>query len=388
MILKLILKSSLLLSFLTGVTLVPVSVFAQTEALGFSISPVIFDMSASPDQVWKSTIKVINANPYEIRLVTRVTGFEPQNESGIPVFTDLDSSDEASLANWISVPEVLVIPPEQTLEVPVVIYVPETAAPGGHFAAVLIGSDVGKQTGKVDSPQVATSQVISSLFFLSVTGEVSESAQIRSFRTQNYLLSEPATNFDLRLENQGNVHLQPTGEITIYNMWGQVRGVIPINKEAHFGKILPNSIRKYSYEWSSEWSIADIGWYRAKAFISYGSQNRQSLTAETSFLVLPVGWVLLTLIFVFGAFYLFIALIKLYIRNTLSLSGYMPVSDDSVTLTKRKKRLNFIAPLEAGLLDLRKSLEDGSGILDRFSSFFSLQKNIDCFSLEFLWCWQ
>ena len=32
------------------------------------------------------------------------------------------------------------------------------------------------------------------------------------------------------------MHIQPQGDIKIFNMWGQERGVIPVNRQTMFGK--------------------------------------------------------------------------------------------------------------------------------------------------------
>jgi phage pi2 protein 07 len=237
--------------------------------------------------------------------------------------------------------------------------------------------------------RVQTSQTISSLMFLRVTGDINESSVIRSFRTSSYILSKPEATFEIRVENKGNVHLQPQGEIKIFNMWGQERGVIPINQQSMFGNVLPNSVRKFSFTWSSEWSFSDIGRYTAVATLAYGVDKRQFITADTAFWIIP--WkILLTIIVVVGGFiYLVSWAIKAYVRRMLALAGLTPgtrmqaIADTPPAKRGRPKKnieavkettKRIAAPIEAGILDLRSKLKGKSNFKARFEAMLAFVK--------------
>src|SRR3989344_4620678 len=70
-------------------------------------------------------------------------------------------------------------------------------------------------------------------------------------------------------------------------MWGEERGLIPINQASQFGNVLPESIRKFTFSWKGEWSMADIGRYTAVATLAYGSESRQFASMQTEFWVIP-----------------------------------------------------------------------------------------------------
>jgi hypothetical protein len=343
--------------------LTPFSVHAQ-EAVSFSVSPSIFDMTANPSQTWQSTLRVINVNSFELIVYIDIANFIPKDEGGVPKFIPIDKSvsEQATFAEWISTVKEITIPPEQTVEIPLKIQVPSDASPGGHYAAVMVST---RPTSAQDNTNnVQTAQIISSLIFLRVTGDITENSTIRSFRTADYFISRPETNFEIRIENKGNVHVQPQGEIKIFNMWGQERGIVPINQQTLFGNVLPNSVRKFSFSWKSEWSITDIGRYRAVATMAYGVDTRQFMTADTAFWVIP--WKILLVIFsVVGGFIALISwAIKLYVRRMLSLAGITPPTTAVATpVTPGNKKLSkarLAAPLEAGILDLRTRLKDSS----------------------------
>ncbi len=360
-------------SFFFIALLVPFIASAQGESLTLSVSPTLFDMTANPEQEWVSTVRVINANPYEITVYADVMNFASNGESGQPKFLPLDRAESGgqTLADWVRLEKTeLVIPAEQTMEVPFRIVVPGDAPPGGHFAAVMIGTK-SLDTGGGQTA-VETSQVVTSLIFLRVTGNIIEDGVIREFRGAQRLVEKPAMDFDLRFQNKGNVHILPQGEIKIFNMWGEERGVIPVNRYTLFGNVLPGSVRNYSFSWSGEWSLADIGRYTAVATLAYGQDGRQFATSETSFWVLP--WKIALLVLgLLTAFVLFMTwAIKLYVRRMLALAGVAPGSPygEIPSTRRRSKRVSVVAPLEEGMLDLRQRISDSEGWGERASSMF------------------
>jgi phage pi2 protein 07 len=341
------------------------------EAVTFSVSPTIFDMTGTPGQTWRSTVRIINVNPFALTVYVKPANFEPKGEEGVPKFKPLigEPAEEATLGRWISLNEEVIIGPEQTVEVPFTITVPEGATPGGHYAALMIST----MPPEVDSPEtkVQTSQVISSLIFLKVTGDVLENSSIRSFRTTNYLIGRPEATFELRIENKGNVHVQPQGEIKIFNMWGQERGTVPVNQKTLLGNVLPQSVRKFAFDWKGDWSVTDIGRYTAVATLAYGVDARQFMTADTAFWIIPWKFLLIVFSVVGGFVTLMTWAIKLYVRRMLALAGVMPpdraqhqtVAQITVAKTVKgtrgrpKKVAEVVAPIEVGILDLRARIK-------------------------------
>lgn len=331
---------------------------AQSESLSLSVSPTLFEMSANPGQEWSSVVRVTNPNPYELRIYTDVVNFAPQGEVGQGKFIPLNDTDTESLGNWIDfATDEYSIRPEQTIEIPFTIKVPDNASPGGHYAAVLIGTR-SLDTG-AGATLVETSQVITSLVFLGVSGEVIEDGSIREFHSIKAITERPEMTFELRFQNSGNVHVLPQGEIKILNMWGQERGVIPVNRQTLFGNVLPDSIRKYTFSWSGEWSLADMGRYTAVATLAYGQNERKFASAETSFWVIP--WKILTIIVIsIAAFIGLLTLaVKAYVRKMLAMAGITPeIRDIQNNRTTRPRKLSMVAPIEEGILDLRERFQD------------------------------
>lgn len=349
------------------------------SGLSLSITPTLFEMSVQPQQSWNSSVKVINNNRTPLTVYADVVNFEPQGEFGrgkfSPVFEDF--TEGKTLAEWMTVPdEPIVIPPEGSVQVPVAVQVPEDAAPGGHFAAILIGTVPPED----DKPlQIATSQIVTSLFFVRIAGDVVENGTVRTFVAKDSFLSSPEATFEVRFENKGNVHLQPRGEIVITNMWGKERGIVPINHETHFGNVLPESIRKFEFTWKGEQSFTDIGRYKAALTLAYGRDEQKFTTQSTYFWVVPIKQVLTVLGSLFAILWFVSWVIRAYVRRMLDMAGveaYVPPSQRKGRVVKKgdvliSEKVSVQAPLKAGVHDFKSKIERTKAFKDTLEVLFN-----------------
>lgn len=350
---------------------------AADSVLSLSVTPTLFQMSAQAGQSWQSSIKVINNNPVPLTVYASVVNFEPQGETGEGKFLPLldESTATATLAAWIDVTkDPIEIPPEKSVSVPIAVHIPNDVTPGGHFAAILVGTKPPKHEGVTE---VGTAQIVTSLFFVRVAGDVIEDGRIREFSIAHAFTDTPKASFSVRFENKGNVLLQPQGDITITNMWGKERGVIPINHQTHFGNVLPHSIRKFDFSWEGEPSFSDIGRYTAVLTLAYGDDDRQFVTSKAYFYVIPIKAGLIVLASIL-AFVLFITwAIKAYVRRMLVLAGVDPMSAAKERNYARpgdvriEKPVSIKAPVERGVLDLKRRMENARAFSEKLRSLYA-----------------
>lgn len=343
------------------------------DALSLSVSPTLFDMTANPEQEWVSTIRVINSNSYDITVYVDVVNFTPKGEGGVGEFLPVlpEESQGQTLAEWIDVKnDELKVPAEKTVDIPLDIKIPADAPPGGHYAAVMIGTKSLNDDKK--KTMVETAQVVTSLVFLRVTGDVIEKGSIRSFRGLEYLVDKPEMTLELRFQNDGNVHLLPQGQIKISNMWGQERGLIPVNQKTLFGNVLPEQIRKYTFSWTGEWSIFDMGRYKAVATLGYGADSKQFTSSETSFWFIPWKIASSILLGLFLFIYVMMWGIRLYIRKMLSMAGVSNpgTKNTSIFSTDVKRKISVTSPIGEGLLDLRAGFKKSDTFIQKMLTLF------------------
>ncbi len=339
-----------------------------------SVSPTLFQMNAEPQQSWQSELRVTNVNDFDITVYPQVVNFAPLGESGrgdlIPVFAS--ETQGSTLAEWITLESRgVVIPRQETKTLSFTVAIPKGAAPGGHYAAILVGTK--PPISSEASSQVQTAQFVTSLFFVRVAGDVTEQGSIREFRTTKKLLDIPEVTFTLRFENEGNVHLQPQGDIVIFNMWGQERGVIPINQQTHFGNVLPASVRKFEFTWSGSASLYDIGRYKAIATLGYGDESKNFVTSTTYFWIVPLTQIAVALISFIIIIWLFTFAVKMYVKRMLMLAGIEPRHsihgrNQSLTAIKAEKTViiknyrTVAAPVIIGLRELKYKLTDETSL--------------------------
>lgn len=376
---------------LVGVLAAPLTGVAQ-QSLSLSVTPPLVQLSIGPTENWQSFLKVVNSNQYDLTVYASVVDFAAEGESGQGRFLPLDTAsiergEKVTLGSWVTVPVgPIFVPREQSAEIPITVSVPEGASPGGHYAAILIGTSpsVGAPPpGSSGNNQTKVSSFVTTLLFVRIGGEVIEQADIREFTSLQSFYQKPEVSFSLKFENKGNVHVLPQGTILIKNMWGKVRGEIPVNQKTDFGNVLPAQVRKYDFSWKGEASIFEAGRYKAEATLTYGSVGRKTVSSVSYFYVLPlipVGSLLLgfTLVVLFIVFS-----VRRYVRRAIALEREMrggakiPTASSSTSLpvaSSKALSMKVLArPLVDGVMDLRSGRRQGSvrrvSVWKRYRSF-------------------
>ena len=304
-------------------------------------------------------MRLVNGNPYPLMISARAVPFSPDGETGNARFGDIEvAPDPTTLAGWITVPKTpITIAADSTAEIPIAIRVPSDAPPGGHYAAVLVGTNPG--TVGEGKSGVAIGSMLASLVLVRVPGEVDERGDIRDFFVVDDLLDHPEAQFVVRFENSGNVHVVPRGEISIRNMWGKERGKIVVNDDASFGNVLPGSTRKFEFVWMGEENAFEFGRYTALATLTYGENGAKTVYRSTAFWIVPWKPVLATILLVVLSLWFFTFAIRRYIRRALALErqrlGISSVSAEVPSIVMTAKTLQ--API---LREVRRLGEDSA----------------------------
>jgi hypothetical protein len=296
------------------------AVAQTTNSLTLTITPPLIKVNMSPGDMWQSAVKLINNNIEPVTVYVDKLDFKSSEDGGIKFLQGEEAGSTGGkflLSQWLEfAPGPFTIEAQKELEIPFTINLPVEAEPGGHYAAILAGS---KPVGNLSGSGIKISSLLASLIMLEVKGEVIEHGQIREFSTDKKVYTQPSADFTIRFANTGNIHLQPQGEIKIYNMFGQDQGTITINHSTEYGNVLPDSIRKWNFNWEAPKSLSAMGRYKAILILGYGNQVRETANQTVYFwliypwpLILIVGGVIfLALIIVFSLrFYIRRAIVK------------------------------------------------------------------------------
>lgn len=251
---------------------------------GLSVSPPSFEISGNPGNTITNTVRLENLKSTPVRLAVDKRNFTAIGEDGAIGLTEEDSS--FSLSSWITVdPSDVVIPARSTRTFTFSIKIPLNAEPGGHFGSLIFRTI---PEGDLTGSGASVAQEIGSLILLRLAGETTELAKVESFATSKSFYEFGPIIFEERIKNLGNVHLKPSGNVTITNLLGQKVGTVSLENK----NVLPGAIRKIEGTWDTKWRF---GRYTATAVMIYGTGNAQ-LANVTSFIVLPYRLIILIIL--------------------------------------------------------------------------------------------
>jgi len=298
------------LAFFFGVSLALSPIAKAQEVAGLKVQPAIIEEKADPGQIFSSALSATNlsSDTKTFYIIKRdINGLSP---SGAPIFAGEEEETGFEVSSWIKVSqESITIAPGQIGKVFFTVEVPKDASPGGHFGGIFLSSAPKRpeETGIGIGYQVGT------IISLQISGEIFEEAQIREFRTNRMIFSQPEVTFITRVENIGNVLVRPRGPLEITDFFEKKVATLRMNDSG--AAVLPKSIRQFEISWQGEGLT--FGRYQAVMSFVYGQEERKTISRTLSFWVLPLNIILPVVGGILGLILLVFVLVKLYIRRKL-----------------------------------------------------------------------
>lgn len=211
-----------------------------------------------------------------------------------------------SVRDYISFPEdAITLDLGERARIPVTISVPADAEPGGFYGSILVSTIRLGSDGSEVAPRNPIIARVGSHFFLTIAGDVTTSGQTLGLNTlpsQYWYESGPLT-FGISYENNGSIHLNPYGELSVTNFMGEEVGYVELDPWF----VLPQSIRTREIKWDRDFLF---GRYTARATVNRGYDDILE-EVQVTFWVLP--WKLLALLF--GTVFLVTMLFRLFFKN-------------------------------------------------------------------------
>ena len=327
------------LALTLGLTLVSgVSVGAQsgsTGAAGVGIRPANIepDRAIDPGETIERTLTLTNFSDEDQTFYLFTRDITSVRNGGVPIFAEENADPTGyELSSWVTLEETsLPVEAGGQVSVDVRIDVPVNASPGSHFGGVFVSVDPPelRQSGAAVGYQVAN--IISIL----VSGEANLSASIRQFATGRYLYGAPTVDFQVRIENDGNVLVRPVGPLEVHNMFGRKVDMITFNDDRN--GVFPGTERDFTITW--EYDGVGFGRYEAVVSPIYGTEGeRRTMSSTVTFWILPLD-IILPAAGALGFLLLVTYLgVRLYVRRTVAeLSGRR--------VGRRRRRKNSSATL-------------------------------------------
>ncbi len=304
------------------------------------IGPPVVNLSADPGQTITTNISIRDVSTTSLIVTNEINDFIANGEDGTPqVVLDQATESPYSIRSWITPIDQLLLKPKEIKSIPLTVSVPANAAPGGYYGIV-------RFTGTppdLEGTGVSLSASLGSLIFIRVNGDAKEEMSIEQFfandgTTERSLFEFKPVTLSVRLKNTGNIYEQPTGLVTVKDMFGKAIATLPVNDAQR--TILPASTRKFD-QLLDNTVVGDglmFGYYTADVTVKYGSDGQQ-VSGSTSFWVIPYKLIIAGVILLIVAFFIFRFLIHRYNRVIVAkATGVAPPKKAKKVKTPRKPK--------------------------------------------------
>ncbi len=252
----------------------------------FVLEPAKTEVVLKPGGKVNKTLSVVNRTDREQVFSVEIEDFTGSRNVNQTVVLLGGDRGPYSLKDFIK-PEVksFKLKPKQRAIVQVSISIPQDAEPGGRYASVLVSTSAVDSSEEGDS-RARTISRIGALYFVRVEGRVKEDARLSDFRIsgdKKSFYEKGPFNFELLFENNGSVHLTPSGRVEVKNIFG--RKVAEMEVPPFFS--LPDSLRAATVTWDSGFAF---GRYTATATIVRGYQESSDVTDTKTVAIWVLPW--------------------------------------------------------------------------------------------------
>lgn len=287
------------------------AVTANSTPNGMLVSPVLEEVSVGKGQILPVQMAVQNPTGGTVTLKAIVNDFiASNNESGTPDII-LNGKGPLPLNNFISLVEPIAnitLAPQQRVYFNVYINVPDTAASGGYYGVIRF-----ENASLANTANVGLAASTGTLFLVTVPGNLTEKLKLTQLyveqnNTPVSIVTSGKLSVVTRLDNVGNIHVQPFGTIEVKSMFGHVVSVLQFNGTVPRTNILPDSIRKYVNALPNKHYL---GYYQVILSVAWQQGSGNIITSSTGFWFVPV-WLILTVI---GVVVVLVLVVWLIIRR-------------------------------------------------------------------------
>jgi hypothetical protein len=274
---------------------------AEEIRASLRVYPVKLEIPVEPGESRIARISVENTAPLPARILVYARDFTRDEQGNYTFYEPGERELARSAAGWLVLPlREFELGPAQSVVVEVVLSAPENPEPGGHYALVFIEAEPlpGVENAPT-GPYILGKARVGVLLMSTVAGEIDRKGELTYF-------SAPKINFNRHVplniifENQGNVHIDLAGMITIRNWQGGDAVVLPVAERTS----LPFSALEFGENWENP---PLLGYFSATARIV--SRDGEEWVESRSFWVFPLqetAYLLALIAVLAGAWFLFI----------------------------------------------------------------------------------
>lgn len=268
----------------------------------FVVGPGKQEFFLKPGETARAEIIVSNRMGEDRMFELNVEDFKGSRDINKSVELLGDVDGPYSLKKYINFEEKRFLLPNGTrARIPVTIKIPENAEPGGFYGSLVVSTvkPIDKQDASGGAKGGVPLELRSAvLFFIRVDGFVHEEGKLVDFRIlndRNLFSGGEEVRLQLIFENNGSVHLDPYGEISVSNIMGQEI----ISKEIDPWYSMPDSLRSREDNIKTD---GMMGRYAVSANIYRGYGDMEDIKSydkmTLTFWVIPWNYILIIFVVV------------------------------------------------------------------------------------------
>ena len=269
---------------------VGMTAFAEDlPAKRLQISPVVQKITLERGENYRSSIKVQNTGAEDFKYLVSATHYSVRDESYDPDFDSATSYSE--MTNWITFDWTEgTAHPNDSIEVPLTISVPQDVPSGGQYAAI-VAQIVNDDEGAGGNVGVTNIVRAAMLIFASVAGNTREQGEVIENNIPAFLFTTPLSVSSL-VKNSGNVHADASYTLQVYPLFSDEE--VYTNEEVPTTyTILPETQRYNTISWEG---APQLGIFRVVQTIKF--LDKTSTNSRIVF-ICPMWFLILVLAFIF-----------------------------------------------------------------------------------------
>lgn len=282
------------------------NIFGDVNVGDFVVGPGRTEVRIEPGQTVVRELSITNRISEERIFTLQVEDIAGTDDGSQAMRVVEGERGPYSIRDYISFPQDSIkLNLGERARVPVTISVPPDAQPGGYYGSILVSTVRVGESGDAIAPRNPIIARVGSHVFLTVPGDITQSGQTLGLSTlpSMWWYESGPMNFGLSYENTGTVHVNPYGELSVTNLFGQEIGRVELDPWF----VLPQSIRTREIIWDRGFLF---GRYTAHATVNRGYDDILD-EVHVSFWVLP--WKLLTLLF--GTIFIVVFACRVFLRS-------------------------------------------------------------------------
>ena len=258
----------------TFVCIFALGLAGQASAIG--ISPTVADVDVLPGEIIDHTVKVLNDQDDVITYDIELLGVELGESSAEMSFFDLSDREKT----WMVLSDSsFSLAPGETRDVSVKV----TPYAGQDSTTRVLGVKITEASGESGGVRVGNGFI--SLIFLTIGDELFEDYELLDFSIVRNVAGELPVSFLLTIRNSGDRILQPQGEVSMRNLFGNVITSIELNPEAR--RISSGQAKTFISSWAKDHArLPPLGIYHVELEMSSWNGG-EAFTQTRTIAVIP-----------------------------------------------------------------------------------------------------